>query len=156
MCSCRSAGKFWMNPQDYGLARSPKEFSPLFGSYHPGLCQFVFGDGSVRPLQVTIDVSILTLLADRNDGQPIPGLLSKPPAAAEPVTRAALGQQPLHHVPVHVGQAEVAALEAVGQPRVVDAQQVQDAWRCRSWTWTGSCDDVVAEVVGLAVGDAAA
>ena len=38
-------------------------------------------------------------------------------------------QQLLHHVPVHVGQAEVAALEAVRQLRVVEAEQVQDAWR---------------------------
>ena len=32
----------------------------------------------------------------------------------------------LHHLAMHVGQAEVAALVAIGQPRVVDAQQVQD------------------------------
>ena len=38
----------------------------------------------------------------------------------------ALRQQLLHHFAVHVGQAEVAALEAVGQPGVVEAQQVQD------------------------------
>ena len=51
---------------------------------------------------------------------------------------------------MHVGQAEVAALEAVGQAFVVDAQQCRIV-ACRSWTWTGSLDDVVAEVVGLAV-----
>jgi hypothetical protein len=39
-----------------------------FGSWHPGICQFVFGDGSVHPLQVTIDSVILGYLADRRDG----------------------------------------------------------------------------------------
>ena len=43
-----------------------------FGSYHPGICQFVFCDGSVRPLPVGIDVNTLGLLACRDDGQPIP------------------------------------------------------------------------------------
>ncbi len=48
--------------------------SPLmnFGSAHPGICQFVWVDGSVRPLQVTIDPNTLGLLASRNDGQVIP------------------------------------------------------------------------------------
>src|SRR5262245_17192155 len=36
------------------------------------------------------------------------------------------GQEGLHHLAVHVGQAEVAALEAVGQLRVVEAQEVKD------------------------------
>ena len=36
------------------------------------------------------------------------------------------GEQFLNDVPVHVGQPEVAALEAVGQPLVVEAQQVQE------------------------------
>src|SRR5260221_11989188 len=35
------------------------------------------------------------------------------------------GQDVLHDVAVHVGQAEVAALEAVGEALVLDAQQVQ-------------------------------
>jgi prepilin-type N-terminal cleavage/methylation domain-containing protein len=43
-----------------------------FGSHHPGICQFVFCDGSVKPLQVTINVNTLQLLGVRNDGQPIP------------------------------------------------------------------------------------
>lgn len=44
----------------------------VFGSYHPGICQFVFCDGSVHALPVTIDPHVLGLLASRNDGQVIP------------------------------------------------------------------------------------
>jgi prepilin-type processing-associated H-X9-DG protein len=43
-----------------------------FGSWHPGLCQFVFCDGSVHALPVSINLYTLQLLAVRNDGQVIP------------------------------------------------------------------------------------
>jgi prepilin-type N-terminal cleavage/methylation domain-containing protein len=43
-----------------------------FGSYHQGLCQFVFGDGSVKALNVTIPEATLGLLVVRDDGQAIP------------------------------------------------------------------------------------
>jgi uncharacterized protein DUF1559 len=43
-----------------------------FGSYHPGVCQFVFGDGSVKALSVTIPEATLSLLIRRADGLPIP------------------------------------------------------------------------------------
>jgi hypothetical protein len=57
----------------YGLARSPKEVVAInFGSYHPGVCQFVFGDGSVHSLNVTIDPVTLGYLATRANGEPIP------------------------------------------------------------------------------------
>jgi len=71
--SCRFAGP------GYGLARSPNEGNNgsyqirNFGSYHPGVCLFVFGDGSVRSLANSIDTQILGYLAVRNDGQVIPG-----------------------------------------------------------------------------------
>src|SRR5262249_38576967 len=59
-----------------------------------------------------------------------------------------------HHFAVHVGQAIVAALEAEGEPGVVDAEEVED--RCLEIEGAhGIFDDVVAEVVGGAVGDAA-
>jgi prepilin-type N-terminal cleavage/methylation domain-containing protein/prepilin-type processing-associated H-X9-DG protein len=54
------------------LARSVNEpFSYQFGSYHPGMCQFVFCDGSVRAIDVGIDNTNLGLLACRNDQQVI-------------------------------------------------------------------------------------
>jgi prepilin-type N-terminal cleavage/methylation domain-containing protein/prepilin-type processing-associated H-X9-DG protein len=43
-----------------------------FGSWHPGVCQFVFCDGSVQAIAVTADLNTLQLLAQRSDGQVIP------------------------------------------------------------------------------------
>ena len=40
-----------------------------FGSYHPGVCQFVLSDGSVRALRASTDILTLTWLAIRNDGR---------------------------------------------------------------------------------------
>src|SRR5437868_5124038 len=57
---------------DYPLAKTTGEMSWSFGSYHAGLVQFGFVDGSVRSLSVAIDPRILGLLASRNDGEPIP------------------------------------------------------------------------------------
>jgi prepilin-type N-terminal cleavage/methylation domain-containing protein len=45
-----------------------------FGSWHPGICQFVFGDGSVRSLKTSTDLTTLALLANRADGKVIPNL----------------------------------------------------------------------------------
>jgi len=54
------------------LARSPTDtFTNRFGSYHPGVCQFVFCDGAVKAISVSIDATTLGLLAQRDDGQPI-------------------------------------------------------------------------------------
>ena len=55
------------------LARTIKEpFNFQFGSYHPGVCQFVFCDGSVHSVPVTTPGTILQLLTLRNDGLVIP------------------------------------------------------------------------------------
>jgi prepilin-type N-terminal cleavage/methylation domain-containing protein len=55
------------------LARSPTEpYNIQFGSYHTGICQFVLGDGSVRPIAVSISGTTLSRLSVRNDGQPVP------------------------------------------------------------------------------------
>jgi prepilin-type N-terminal cleavage/methylation domain-containing protein/prepilin-type processing-associated H-X9-DG protein len=42
-----------------------------FGGPHSGVCMFVFGDGSVRNLRLSINALQLTYLAARDDGQPI-------------------------------------------------------------------------------------
>ena len=55
------------------LALSPN--APVnynFGSYHPGICQFVFADGHVQGLSTSTDTAVLDLLANRHDGQVIP------------------------------------------------------------------------------------
>ena len=44
-----------------------------FGGPHPGVCNFVFVDGSVKALRVTTDVQTLTRLVTRNDGLVING-----------------------------------------------------------------------------------
>jgi prepilin-type N-terminal cleavage/methylation domain-containing protein len=63
------------------LARSPNDLTPSvggdgfwarkFGSAHPGICQFVFCDGSVRAISVSIDTANLRRLAVRNDKEVI-------------------------------------------------------------------------------------
>jgi hypothetical protein len=42
-----------------------------FGGPHPGVCQFVLCDGSVKAIKTTIDLTTLTRLALRDDGLPI-------------------------------------------------------------------------------------
>jgi prepilin-type N-terminal cleavage/methylation domain-containing protein/prepilin-type processing-associated H-X9-DG protein len=44
-----------------------------FGSWHSGICQFLFCDGHVSPLAVDIDATSLDRLATRADGETIPG-----------------------------------------------------------------------------------
>jgi prepilin-type N-terminal cleavage/methylation domain-containing protein/prepilin-type processing-associated H-X9-DG protein len=56
----------------FPLASHPQETGNpqlRFGSYHPGVVNFVFGDGSVRPVSTTIDGTNLGRLAQRADGQ---------------------------------------------------------------------------------------
>jgi hypothetical protein len=56
---------------DRALAQGPADRSAdnLFGSWHPGVCQFLMGDLSVRPLHNHTDLAVLEALAGRNDGQ---------------------------------------------------------------------------------------
>jgi len=56
----------------YPLATSVQQNAWLFGSYHPGVCPFLFADGSVHLLSTTLDPNILGLLASVDDGQPVP------------------------------------------------------------------------------------
>ena len=65
---------------------------------------------------------------------------------------AAHARIPRTTVPLDIGQAEVAALVAVGQARVVDPQEVEDGG-VQVVDVDRVLDDVVGEVVGLAVGD---
>jgi prepilin-type N-terminal cleavage/methylation domain-containing protein len=57
-----------------GFAKGPQdnfstEHYKLFGSWHPGVVQFALADGSVRPIQLNIDLTTLTRLGNANDGQ---------------------------------------------------------------------------------------
>jgi prepilin-type N-terminal cleavage/methylation domain-containing protein len=49
---------------------SPERYK-MFGSWHPGMCQFLFGDGGVRPVRQNIDLTTLERLGDRRDGETI-------------------------------------------------------------------------------------
>ncbi len=42
-----------------------------FGSYHPGICQFVLGDGAVRAVPTTTPFRILAVFAVVNDGEAV-------------------------------------------------------------------------------------
>jgi prepilin-type N-terminal cleavage/methylation domain-containing protein/prepilin-type processing-associated H-X9-DG protein len=63
------------------LAQSPEDITPSvggnarfcrkFGSFHSGVCQFVFCDGSVKAVRTSIDTANLRRLAVRNDGEVI-------------------------------------------------------------------------------------
>jgi prepilin-type N-terminal cleavage/methylation domain-containing protein len=53
------------------LVRNPNQSSGNFGSWHPGICQFVLGDGSVRAIRNEIDLTTLGYMAHRFDGNPI-------------------------------------------------------------------------------------
>lgn len=58
----------------FQLAMRPEDtYNINFGSYHAGVCQFVFGDGSVAGVSITINTVVLGNLACRNDGAIIPG-----------------------------------------------------------------------------------
>jgi prepilin-type processing-associated H-X9-DG protein len=39
---------------------------------HPGVCQFVFGDGSVRSLSESMDHGVYQLLGAKSDGVTVP------------------------------------------------------------------------------------
>jgi prepilin-type N-terminal cleavage/methylation domain-containing protein len=63
-----------------GGPSNPLAFSPLdtpahqFGSWHTGVVQFVFGDGSVHAISTSIDGTTLGYLTNRADGQAIPNI----------------------------------------------------------------------------------
>lgn len=54
------------------LARGPTDTTTdRFGGPHPGMCLFVFCDGTVRPIPVNIDANVLGYLANIKDGQAV-------------------------------------------------------------------------------------
>jgi prepilin-type N-terminal cleavage/methylation domain-containing protein len=58
----------------FPLARTPSQaLNANFGSYHPGVCQFVMGDGSIKAVRISINTTVLGNLADIDDGAPIEG-----------------------------------------------------------------------------------
>jgi hypothetical protein len=49
--------------------RNIKALQRGFGSFHPGIVQFLIGDGSVRSFSIVVPLSIMAPLADVNDGK---------------------------------------------------------------------------------------
>ncbi len=66
VCNTRCGGP------GFPIATRRDDLGWKFGSYHSGLCQFVFCDGSVHTLDSNISEVILGLLAQRDDGQRVP------------------------------------------------------------------------------------
>ncbi len=54
-------------------ATGPQQSKNLFGSQHTGICQFVFCDGTVRPILVEIDLTVHMALASRAGGESLDG-----------------------------------------------------------------------------------
>ncbi|MDA0661194.1 MAG: DUF1559 domain-containing protein [Planctomycetota bacterium] len=86
--SCRTAGfsgktalGIVQRPQPYLLAKNQMESINCthdgmmacanFGSPHTGIVNFVYGDGHVAPLTVAAELSVLSSLANREDGQAV-------------------------------------------------------------------------------------
>jgi hypothetical protein len=56
------------------LARTSNEaYNRQFGGLHPGICQFVFLDGSVRTVATVTTGTVLGALANRADGNAVSG-----------------------------------------------------------------------------------
>jgi hypothetical protein len=67
-----------LRPEDFSDNTTPThiplhqpDFMMAFGSYHPGICMFVMGDGSVRAPNVTTALNVLRALSLVSDGQSV-------------------------------------------------------------------------------------
>jgi prepilin-type processing-associated H-X9-DG protein len=67
----RGAGLLCPPAQDPEYAGDNPYWGNLFGSKHPGLTQFVFCDGSVRSVQLSVDLLVYEAAATRNQGESI-------------------------------------------------------------------------------------
>jgi prepilin-type processing-associated H-X9-DG protein len=57
------------DPLDQNTSFEPQT---RFGSRHPGMCQFVFGDGSVRGVPIGTSLAVLTAISQPADGAVVP------------------------------------------------------------------------------------
>jgi prepilin-type N-terminal cleavage/methylation domain-containing protein/prepilin-type processing-associated H-X9-DG protein len=72
-------GSFWLSGSvESGIARGPEDgdglnvnSSPALGSWHPGVCNFLLADGSVRAIPVSVNQTMLSRLGNASDGQPL-------------------------------------------------------------------------------------
>ena len=61
-------------PLAQGPTYTAQPFPQLrLGSWHTGVCNFVFGDGSVHAISNSTNIVTLTWLARPDDGQVVPG-----------------------------------------------------------------------------------
>jgi len=63
----------WARGAGLGVALADRRDNPVwqFGSYHPGICQFLFCDGRVQPINSKIDSLNMSLMCGRSDGKVI-------------------------------------------------------------------------------------
>jgi prepilin-type processing-associated H-X9-DG protein len=72
-------GGYWSDGRANGTDVAPGGFESSaarsfgFGSWHPGTCNFLWADGRVTPVDITISQTVRRLIADVADGQPLPG-----------------------------------------------------------------------------------
>jgi prepilin-type N-terminal cleavage/methylation domain-containing protein/prepilin-type processing-associated H-X9-DG protein len=57
----------------HSVSGCPRCVCDNFGSWHPGVCQFLFADGRVAAIANFTDVDVVDQMAVRDDGQPIMG-----------------------------------------------------------------------------------
>ena len=57
-------------PSD-GSDNPTSTYTHTFGSWHPGVCQFVFGDGAVHTISLDIDVYMLGQICNKADGKTV-------------------------------------------------------------------------------------
>ena len=57
----------------FNLDQNGANVNQSFGGPHPGICMFVFCDGSVKGVKVDVDIAVLTALATRAGGETISG-----------------------------------------------------------------------------------